>query len=77
MQGLFNCTAMGKSTEPSKSGKYHYLFIAGERGKDGLFTSFSPVDFWTDENFKIEVYKQYRMVLDINGEYIRFVKFDT
>ncbi len=76
MQGLFKCKALGKSPEASKKGKFHYLFVNGERDKSGLFTSFTSVDIWTDVDVPIELFKEYKLVLDINGDFVKFVKFE-
>lgn len=76
MQGLFLCYAVGKTAEKSKSGKYHYLLIAGEKNNEGMFTSFQPVDFWSEENYELKPNSLYPVVLDVNGDMIRFVKFE-
>ncbi len=77
MQGLFNCYAVGKTKEKSKTGKFHYLFIAGEKEQNGMFSSFQPVDFWIEDDVSLAPGACYRLVLDVNGEVIRFVKFET
>lgn len=77
MEALVKATALGKTKEASKSGKYHYLFVNGTKNEKGLFEKFSAVDFWSEENKLIEAGKEYKLVLDINpgSEFIGFVKF--
>ena len=77
MQGLFKCKALGKTPEKSKSGKYHYLFVNGNQDKSGLFTSFSVIDCWLDVDVPVVFGKEYNLVLDVNGDYIKVVSIQS
>ncbi len=76
MEGLFKCVALGKSKEKSKkTGKYHYLFVQGSQNDDGLFETFTAIDFWTEEDKDLVPGQLYSLVLDINGDFVNFVEF--
>ncbi len=76
MQGLFNCVALGKSKEKSKkSGTYRYFFVQGSQNDNGLFETFTPIIFWSEKDFTLVPGECYPLVLDINGDYVKFVEF--
>lgn len=75
MQGVFKAMALGKSSEKSKNGKYHYLFVNGNREKGGLFTDFSVIEFWSEVDVPVIFGQVYSLILDINGDYVKFIEF--
>ena len=78
MQGLFKCVALGKSKEKSKkSGKFHYLFVNGNQNDDGMFETFTAIDFWSEEDLPLVPGELYNLVLDVNGDAVFFVSFES
>lgn len=82
-KGLFKVQFLAKK-EPNREKektKFHYGgLVLDEPIKDKLATDFEVVDFYTEEDFPVEVGKLYLCVLDIigtaNGQYLKFVSFE-
>ena len=54
--------------KPSKSEKYKYLFVQG-------IVDPTAVEFWSDENYTLKFMEPYSLILDIQGDYVKFVDF--
>ena len=75
MKGQFNCFFVGRTLKASKSGKFRYLFVNGVKTPQGIDDP-TPVEFWSEEEFKdLQPDKAYAMILDVQGDFVSFVKF--
>ena len=74
MKGQFSCYFTGRTMKPSKSEKYKYLFVQGEK-TDGGIADPTAVEFWSDENYTLKFMEPYSLILDIQGDYVKFVDF--
>lgn len=74
MKGKFNCHFIGRTENASKSGKYRYLFVQGDKKPEGLMNQ-TPIEFWSDELFDCKFMEAYPLVLDVQGDFVSFVSF--
>ena len=75
MKGQFSCYFVGRTQKESKSGKYKYLFVNGQKTEQGVLDP-TPVEFWSDTLFdNLQFMKPYAMILDVQGDFVSFVDF--
>lgn len=74
MKGKFECRYVGRTEEPSKNGKYKYLFVQGDKKPEGIMNQ-TPVEFWSDELFDCKFMEAYPLILDVQGDFVNFVAF--
>lgn len=74
MRGQFRCYFTGRTMKPSKNEKYKYLFVQGVKSDVGIEDP-TAIEFWSEENYSLKFMEPYSLVLDIQGDYVKFVDF--